>query len=100
MKRINLVPGFAWRSPIEILLRSNVVVPIVEFVERQFQQLRGSLARRGQAPVEFTAQRQMSIYFGVPRSTCSMVGVVTYALGGDIAKWLQKPVDAAKLGEL
>jgi len=26
--------------------------------------------------------------------------VVTYALGGDIAKWLQKPVDAAKLGEL
>jgi len=25
--------------------------------------------------------------------------VVTYGLGGDIAKWLQKPVDGAKLGE-
>ena len=55
--------------------------------------------RRGQ-PVQFTAQRQMFIYFGMPRSTCSMVGVVTYALGGDIVKWLQKPVDGAKLGEL
>ena len=29
-----------------------------------------------------------------------MVGVVTYALGGDIAKWLLKPADGAKLGEL
>lgn len=63
-------------------------------------QLHGVLERPGAAPVQFTAQRQMFIYFGLPRSTCSMVGVVTYALGGDIAKWLQKPVDGAKLGEL
>lgn len=63
-------------------------------------QLHGVLDRPGAAPAQFTAQRQMFMYFGIPRSTCSMVGVVTYALGGDIAKWLQKPVDAAKLGEL
>jgi hypothetical protein len=63
-------------------------------------QLHGVLERLGAAPAQFTAQRQMFMYFGLPRSTCSMVGVVTYALGGDIAKWLQKPVDAAKLGEL
>lgn len=62
-------------------------------------QLRGTLERQGQAPVRFSAQRQMFIYFGMPRSTCSMVGVVTYALGEDIAKWLVKPMDGAVLGE-
>lgn len=62
-------------------------------------QLRGTLERQGEKPAGFTAQRQMFIYFGMPRSTCSMVGVVTYALGEDIAKWLQKPVDGAVLGE-
>lgn len=56
--------------------------------------------RRGEALARFTAQRQMFMYLGLPRSTCSMVGVVTYALGGDIAKWLQKPIDGAALGEL
>jgi hypothetical protein len=62
-------------------------------------QLRGTLERQGQASATFTAQRQMFIYFGMPRSTCSMVGVVTDKLGEDIAKWLQKPVDGAVLGE-
>ncbi len=62
-------------------------------------ELRGTLERQGQKPVGFTARRQMFIYFGLPRSTCSMVGLVTYALGEDIAKWLQKPVDGAALGE-
>lgn len=62
-------------------------------------QLRGTLERQGEAPATFTAQRQMFIYFGMPRSTCSMVGVVTYKLGEDIAQWLLKPVDAAVLGE-
>jgi hypothetical protein len=61
--------------------------------------LKGTLERKGESPAHFTAQRQMFIYFGMPRSTCSMVGVVTYALGEDIAKWLQKPVDGAVLGE-
>lgn len=62
-------------------------------------QLQGVLERVGQASVQFNAQRQMFIYFGLPRSTCSMVGKVTYALGGDIAGWLQTPVDGAKLGD-
>ena len=62
-------------------------------------QLRGTLERQGDAPAKFTAQRQMFIYFGMPRSTCSMVGVVTYKLGEDIAQWLLKPVDGAVLGE-
>lgn len=63
-------------------------------------QLHGVLERPDAAPVHFDAQRQMFLYFGLPRSTCNMVGVVTYALGGDIAKWLHKPVDGAKLGTL
>ncbi|SEK16077.1 hypothetical protein SAMN05216567_12354 [Variovorax sp. OK605] len=62
-------------------------------------QLRGTLERQGEAPARFTAQRQMFIYFGMPRSTCSMVGVVTYKLGEDIAQWLLKPLDGAVLGE-
>lgn len=62
-------------------------------------QLSGTLQRAGQPAARFTAQRQMFIYFGMPRSTCSMVGVVTYALGEDIAKWVTKPVDGAVLGE-
>jgi hypothetical protein len=61
-------------------------------------QLHGVLERPGTPPVQFSAQRQMFIYFGLPRSTCSMVGQVTYALGEDIAKWLVHPVDGSKLG--
>ncbi len=61
--------------------------------------LHGVLERPNAPSVQFTAKRQMFLYFGLPRSTCSMVGSVTYALGGDIAAWLQKPVDGAKLGE-
>lgn len=63
-------------------------------------QLHGVLEREGAAPAHFDAQRRMFLYFGLPRSTCNMVGVVTYGLGGDIAAWLQDPVDGAKLGEL
>ena len=62
-------------------------------------ELRGTLERRGAAPVHFTAKRQMFLYVGFPRSTCSMVGSVTYALGGDMLGWLKKPVDGAFLGE-
>lgn len=62
-------------------------------------ELRGTLERPGTAPVHFTAQRQMFLYFGIPRSTCSMVGTVAYTLGGDIHGWLKKPVDGAFLGE-
>ncbi|MGJ7485376.1 hypothetical protein ACSFA2_08960 [Variovorax sp. LT2P21] len=62
-------------------------------------ELRGTLQRPGTAPVHFTAQRQMFLYFGLPRSTCSMVGTVAYKLGGDIHGWLKKPVDGAFLGE-
>lgn len=62
-------------------------------------ELRGTLERPGTAPVHFTAQRQMFLYIGLPRSTCSMVGTVAYKLGGDIHGWLKKPVDGAFLGE-
>ncbi|MGE0349251.1 hypothetical protein [Hydrogenophaga sp.] len=63
-------------------------------------QLRGVLERPGAAPSHFDAKRQMFLHFGLPRSTCNMVGRVTYSLGGDIAAWLQEPVDGAQLGEL
>lgn len=62
--------------------------------------LHGVLERVGAVPVHFDAQRQMFLHFGLPRSTCNMVGVVTYGLGGDIANWLQEPVDGAQLGDL
>ncbi len=61
--------------------------------------IQGTLERPGMAPARFTARRQMFIYFGVPRSTCSMVGSVAYTLGSDIIKWMKKPVDGAFLGE-
>lgn len=60
--------------------------------------IHGTLERPGVAATQFTARRQMFIYFGVPRSTCSMVGTVTYTLGSDIIKWMKKPVDGAFLG--
>jgi hypothetical protein len=63
-------------------------------------QLRGVLERPGAAPAHFDAKRQMFLHFGLPRSTCNMVGRVAYSLGGDIATWLQEPVDGAQLGEL
>jgi hypothetical protein len=62
--------------------------------------LHGVLERDGAAPMHFDAQRQMFMYFGLPRSTCNMVGVVTYGLGGDIAGWLENPEDGAQLGDL
>lgn len=62
-------------------------------------QLHGTLERPGKPVAQFTAQREMFIYFGLPRSTCSMVGQVTYALGTDIAKWLSRPIDGARLGD-
>lgn len=62
-------------------------------------ELRGTLERPGTSPMHFTAQRQMFLYIGLPRSTCSMVGKVAYTLGGDILGWLKKPVDGAFLGE-
>lgn len=63
-------------------------------------QLHGVLERTHAAPVHFKAQRESFLHFGLPRSTCNMVGRVTYGLGGDIAQWLLNPVDGAKLGEL
>ncbi|MDP9899217.1 hypothetical protein [Variovorax ginsengisoli] len=65
----------------------------------KFVELHGTLERPSTAPVHFTAHRQMFMYIGFPRSTCSMVGTVAHALGGDILGWLKKPVDGAFLGE-
>lgn len=62
--------------------------------------LRGTLERTGVAPVHFDAQRYSFLHFGLPRSTCKMVSIVTYGLGGDIANWLLEPVDGAQLGDL
>ncbi len=60
--------------------------------------IHGTLERPGVVATQFTARRQMFIYFGVPRSTCSMVGTVTYTLASDIIKWMKRPVDGAFLG--
>ncbi|MBL0917439.1 MAG: hypothetical protein IBJ14_01945 [Hydrogenophaga sp.] len=61
--------------------------------------LHGVLERPNAPAAEFTAKRQMFLYFGLPRSTCSMVGSVAYDLGGDITAWLKNPADGAKLGQ-
>ncbi|MDR7097262.1 hypothetical protein [Hydrogenophaga laconesensis] len=62
--------------------------------------LHGVLERVDATPVHFDAQRHSFLYFGVPRSTCKMVSIATYGLGGDIANWLLAPVDGAQLGDL
>lgn len=62
-------------------------------------EIRGRLERPNAPAMQFTARRQMFIYFGMPRSTCSMVGNVTYTLGSDIVAWMKKPVDGVFLGE-
>lgn len=61
--------------------------------------IQGVIDRPGKPSAQFTAQRQMFMHFGFPKSTCGMVGNVTYALGGDIMKWMLKPVDGAHLGD-
>lgn len=66
----------------------------------KIERLQGVLERDGAAPVHFDAKRQMFMHFGLPRSTCDMVGAVTYGPGGDIASWLREPVDGAQLGDL
>lgn len=62
-------------------------------------ELKGELYAAGVRQAGFSARRQFFLYIGIPRSTCSMVGKVTGDLGGDMAKWLLKPVDGAFLGE-
>lgn len=62
-------------------------------------ELKGELYADGVRQAGFSARRQFFLYMGLPRSTCSMVGKVTGDLGGDVAKWLLKPVEGAFLGE-
>jgi len=62
----------------------------------QIMQLSGKLERRGQPTVRFAARRNMSFFFVVD-IYCGTADGIAYVLGGDIAKWLQKPVDGAVL---
>lgn len=65
----------------------------------QLVQLSGKLERRGQPTARFAARQKMS-FFTVVYTYCGAAEGVTYVLGEDIVKWLQKPVDGALLGEL
>lgn len=62
-------------------------------------EVRGTLTRAGQPPLRFSALRQSFMRLGGWNTTCGMLSRVTYALGTDIAAWLQKPVDGAVLGD-
>jgi hypothetical protein len=39
-------------------------------------------------------------YFAVYKGTCAIIGRCTEAIGKDLALWLQKPTDGARLGDL
>lgn len=62
-------------------------------------EIRGTLSRTGAAPLRFEARRSTFLRIGGWNTTCGMVSRVTYALGTDVAQWLDKPVDGVRIGE-
>ena len=62
-------------------------------------EIKGTLEKNGTAVASFKARRRSFPLFGIPRSTCNIVGRDTYALGTDMTTWLAKPVDGAMLGD-
>lgn len=62
-------------------------------------EIKGTLEKNGKTVASFKARRRSFPLFGIPRSTCNIVGRDTYALGTDMTTWLAKPVDGAMLGD-
>lgn len=67
----------------------------------KFMTIEGSLVKGGTKYSSFQAARLSSGgYFGAYRSSCSVLGRITKALGSDTAGWLMDPFDGAKLGDV
>jgi hypothetical protein len=61
----------------------------------------GSLVKGNKKYASFKAARHSGGgFFGAYRSSCSVLGKITKALGQDTANWLINPVDGAKLGNV
>jgi hypothetical protein len=61
--------------------------------------IRGALYKDDQRLAGFKGTRS-SMPFFPPRTTCNILGRATEALGGDLANWLDNPVDGAQLENL
>lgn len=66
----------------------------------KWMEVTGTLQENGEAVASFRAKRfSTGGAFGGFKGTCAIIGRCTKALGKDIAKWIQKPVDGAELGD-
>jgi hypothetical protein len=60
----------------------------------------GKLFQNGKQTAKFVATRQSSGgAFGGFKGSCAILGRCAQVIGQDIAKWLNSPVDGAKLGD-
>jgi hypothetical protein len=67
----------------------------------KFMVIEGSLVKGKTKYSSFKAARLSGGgYFGAYRSSCSVLGRITKALGQDTASWLMDPYDGAKLGDV
>jgi len=67
----------------------------------KFIVINGSLVKGNTKYASFKAARRSGGgFFGGYRSSCSVLGKVTKALGQDTAGWLTNPVDGARLGDV
>ncbi len=67
----------------------------------KFMVIEGYLVKGGTKYSSFKAARRSGGgYFGSYRSSCSVLGRITKALGQDTAGWLTNPYDGARLGDV
>jgi hypothetical protein len=79
---------------VEILANGGGIFSGPKIVE-----IKGALSKPDKSVAKFSARRVSFPLLGPPRSTCNIVGRDTDALGSDVAQWLAKPVDGARLGD-
>ncbi|MBA8923819.1 Uma2 family endonuclease [Kutzneria viridogrisea] len=87
LKRIELIDG-------DLIVMS----PQTEFHRRVVERLRDALA--GQAPVEWTATREMDVVLGERQRPCPDVSVVTTAAAADLDRTFYLPADTALVVEV
>ena len=67
----------------------------------KFMVIKGTLVKGGTSYSSFKAARHSGGgFFGGYRSSCSVLGKITKALGQDTAGWLVEPFNGAKLGDV
>ncbi len=67
----------------------------------KFTRVDGTLYESGRAVASFKGRRNsMGGAFGGFKGPCSVLGRTVKVLGQDIATWLKRPVDGARLGDM